>query len=330
MTDKTSEVNKDSNTQIESLAADYLESLKQEVDEEGVEELEEQISDREERRDCLADEHGENHHLVQKASEAIRDLEGEREEIQNTTRAIDDRRKELLEAVDDDPGFEFNKQWLKPEVIRAVTHALYGIEDTEFTVQNHIIESVSDVSDVNDFDQIEMEHIIVSLARDKIDVNKTVQNRWDRLSDSVALPALKVLDENGPMAPKDVASELDDDSTTIKNRLKNFIHSDQFIPLYRPEKGVYGLSTTGKYLLANYADSPGPTRPESEKSPEEGNSETSDKSDTQSQVAEGKQNNDQATETAKQDDGENEGEESTEDKAEQMFADIGDYGGEGE
>lgn len=319
---------------VNDLADAYLESLQQDIDEERREELGELIAEREERREELKQEHGADHYLVKKAHKAIEQLRSERTEIQDSTAEIEERRQDLLEAIVENPGFEFDEQWLKPQVLRATTHALYGVEDTSFAIQNREIEKQEDVSDLDEFDQLEMAHIIVSLARDRLEGNGTVRSRWERLSESVAFPAIKVLAEHGSMAPREVASELDEDSNRIKDRLKNFFKWDEFIPVYRPETGVYALSTTGEYLVRNYTKIDGTAIDGSDDLAEESDTESTPSVDAEIDESDGTQatignSNETDFSESEGDDSESDQEPDTEsqgtkERAQQMFADIGD------
>jgi hypothetical protein len=325
---------------ISEIARAYLDSLEHEIDKHKLDEIASKISDREERRERLVDEHGEDHYLIEKASETIEGLKQDRQELQDTAKSIEDFREELLQAVVEDPGFEFNEKWLEFEAVKALTHGLYGVQDASLAIQNRQIEQLGDISDLDEFDVIEMEHVIVSLVSDSLEGNETVQSKWDRLSDSVGYPGIKVLAKNGPMAPKDVASKLNEDTTKVKDRLKNFMRWDDFLPLYRPEKGIYGLSTTGKYLISNYAEMPFGDEIDSvgEENQEESQGDSLDSGTDEGSVQRTMGNTTQYDESEEPvasgsgnpeiEDGSSTEELDTVEKAEQMFADVTDSQGE--
>lgn len=232
MTNSDSATDTGGDGEIETVATEYLESLDQAVDDEELDKKEEEIEYAEERRERLKAEHGEDHRLVQRVSTIIENLEEERDGIQNTSEAIEERRRGLLEAVVNDPVFTFDEQWLSPCVIKAVTHSLYGTKDDRFAVHNREIQQPDDLSDVGELERIDMEHVVVSLARDRLDSSETVEEQWERLADSNGFPAFEVLAEHGPMTSTEAADEIGEESGTVNNWFKNPINFwDEFILL---------------------------------------------------------------------------------------------------
>lgn len=242
------------NTDIHQMAQDYLATLDKEIDEERKEELEQSIEDGEERHERLVQEHGESHNLAKKAEEVIAHRQDELKELEEVETQYDTAREEFLQKIADE--FELNEQWLQDEVAEAVTHALYGQHDSSYMLFGEEIQSLEDLEGLDKFEEIDRAEVVLFLAKDALGQTDHVNEQYQRLEGSKAFRPFQLLGEHGSLSSEEVAEKVDEKKGTANNWLKNPInHWDRLIPFYRPEKGHYALSTTGRYLYARYYDS---------------------------------------------------------------------------
>lgn len=240
----------------ESLAQEYLDALDQEVDEERRDELENTLEELRNRRERYVEQHGEDSSIVQRVDEKIEETENELEEFNQSTQQVDEFRDQLLEAAVD--RFEFNSEWLSSTTIEGLTHALYGERDTHLILDQTIIESPSDLANIDDISQLDMEHTLLLLIEDRLGETDIVKSRWERFVDSKYHTPFVVVARNKVATPDDVLPELGDDveRDDAKNWLNRPLYDwEDLLPYYRPDEGEMALSTTGKYLARHYAES---------------------------------------------------------------------------
>ncbi|TKX84291.1 hypothetical protein EXE43_19725 [Halorubrum sp. SS5] len=306
------------------LADQYFESVETEFDESRKAEVRESIEDSEERYERLAEDHGEDHKLVRKAKEVVEARRKKLEELKEAEKRIGTARNEFLSEVADE--FEFTEEWLEERVIEAVSHALYNQRDSSYQVLAEEIRTSEDLSDFDELERLELSAVVTILAKDALGQTEKVREQYERLEDSKSFAAFKVLCEHGSMSSEDAANKLGKSNSDVNNWLKSPINFwDRLIPFYRPEKGMYGLSTTGKYFREHYYEGQidiedGPdSEPDEEVSVEasDGSSDQATLTDTTSTSAE-------ETTTKEEPITDGSDPETTEEKANRMFSNIGD------
>ena len=240
-----------SEDEIIEAAEQYIASIEKEVDEEQKKELREEIKDGKERCERLSQEHGEGHKLVEKAKKILNSRRTELEELEQLEKQVGTARDEFLAVIADD--FELSEQWLKGNVLEAVTHALYGQRDSSYKLFAERITSLDDLTDYDELERIEMASVIALLAKDATGETEKVEEQYQRLIDSKSFAAFEVLCEHRNQTSQEAAEKLGEDSGTVNNWLKSPINFwDRMIPFYRPKKGEYDLSTTGLYFREHY------------------------------------------------------------------------------
>lgn len=239
---------------VGKLAASYVKATKQEPDQERISELEAEIEEHVVKRNEVQDSFGDEHYLINEIEESIQSLRSEREEIQQSAQAVDEHRMELLHAAAEDPGFRLTDRWLNLDVLEALTHALYGEHDDILIVAGEGIREPSNIRDMGKLEQIDLQKEVAALAQDRVSEHRSVREAWEGLEDSSSKTAFQAVAERGAMQPKEVAEYADTSASTVRNWFANLYDWTNFVPIYRPEKGVYRLSTAGKYYAAHYAD----------------------------------------------------------------------------
>lgn len=264
-----------------SLAEEYLDALEQDIHEERQLELEEKLEVLRGRRERYVEQHGSNSGIVQRVDRKIEDVDSDLAEIEESVESVDAVRTQLLQAAKD--GFELSEEWLDTQVLLALTHALYGERDSWLCLDQIRIQTVDDLSGVNDLNRLDMEHTLLLLVEDRLGKTDIVAKRWERLSDSKYYEPFFVVTQRGEADPEDVVEALDDSDVSRKDA-KNWLERpmydwDDLIPYYRAGKGEFGLSTAGKYFAQNYAipteDQMGVDEETSPENPEASDSQTS-------------------------------------------------------
>lgn len=239
----------------ETLAQEYLDALDQEIDEghrHGLETKREELRDRRER---YVDQHGEDSSIVQRVDEKIEEVEYELEEFDTSAQQVEGLRDRLLESAKDE--FEFNSEWLSSTTLEGLTHALYGKREDHLIIDQVRIQEPDVLTDIDDIDQLDMEHTLLLLIEDRLGETNTVNSRWERFSDSKYHIPFLIVARDGVATPDDVLPELEDDADRddAKNWLNRPLYDwEDLIPYYRPDDGEMALSTTGKYLARHYAE----------------------------------------------------------------------------
>jgi hypothetical protein len=242
-----------STNEVVKSAEGYLVSLDNEVDQGRRDELRQEIEEFEERREELVQDHGEGHNLVKKVEEVLDHRQEEIQELEQTEEQVGAARENLLEKTADE--FELSEQWLQSEVVEAINHALYDQRNSNFMLSGEEIQTIEDVAERDELERIDQAEVVILLAKDRLEQSEKVREQYERLATSKAFPAFEVLAENGNLDPAEVAEKLDEKKTTVNNWLKNPINRwDRLIPFYRPKKGEYDLSTTGRYFYKHYYD----------------------------------------------------------------------------
>lgn len=269
-----------STNEVVKSAEGYLVSLDNEVDQSRRDELRQEIKELEERREELVQDHGEGHNLVKKVEEVLDHRQEEIQELEQTEEQVGAARKNLLEKTADE--FELCEQWLQSEVVEAINHALYDQRNSNFMLSGEEIQTIEDIAERDELKRIDQAEVVILLAKDRLEQSEKVREQYERLATSKAFPAFEVLAENGNLDPAEVAEKLDEKKTTVNNWLKNPINRwDRLIPFYRPKKGEYDLSTTGRYFYRHYYDGDVESvEPDSEESM----GEKRDEEDTQAQA----------------------------------------------
>jgi hypothetical protein len=314
------------------LADQYFGSVETEFDESRKAELEESIEDGEERYERLAEDHGEDHKLVKKAKEVVKTRRGKLEDLKQAEERIGTARNEFLSQVAD--NFEFTEEWFEEPVVEAVSHALYGERDSSYQVFAEEFRATEDLSSFDELERLELAAVITILAKDALGQTDTVAEQYERLANSKTFAAFEVLCGQDGLTSQEVANKVDGDSSKVNNWLKNPINFwDRLIPFYRPEKGRYALSTTGKYFREHYYDDEIDAEYEVADVDADGeaSNDTSDDS-TDTQVTLSDTTSVSADEPTIEDEPATDetDPETTEEKADRMFANIGDQGQEEE
>jgi hypothetical protein len=269
-----------STNEVVKSAEGYLVSLDNEVDQGRRDELRQEIEEFEERREELVQDHGEGHNLVKKVEEVLDHRQEEIQELEQTEEQVGAARENLLEKTADE--FELSEQWLQSEVVEAINHALYNQRNSNFMLSGEEIQTIEDIAERDELERIDQAEVVILLAKDRLEQSEKVREQYERLATSKAFPAFEVLAENGNLDPAEVAEKLNEKKTTVNNWLKNPINRwDRLIPFYRPKKGEYDLSTTGRYFYKHYYDGDVESvEPDSEESM----GEKRDEEDTQAQA----------------------------------------------
>lgn len=308
------------------MADQYFGSVETEFDESRKAELKESIQDGEERYERLAEDHGEDHKLVRKAKQVVDTRREKLEGLKEAEERIGTARNEFLSKVAD--KFEFTDEWLEEPVIEAVSHALYNERDSSYQVFAEGIRATDDLSDFDELERLELAAVVTILAKDALGQTDAVAEQYERLEDSKAFAAFEILCEHDSLTSQEVADEAGEDSSKVNNWLKNPINFwDRLIPFYRPEKGRYALSTTGKYFREHYYEGRVDAQEEGSdvKADEEANDETSDdSSDTQATLTDTASVSAEEPTTEEDPTTDDADPETTEEKADRMFANIGD------
>ena len=221
-----------------------------------------------------------------------------------------------------------SEQWLQSEVVEAINHALYNQRNSNFMLSGEEIQTIEDIAERDELERIDQAEVVILLAKDRLEQSEKVREQYERLATSKAFLAFEVLAENGNLDPAGVAEKLDEKKTTVNNWLKNPINRwDRLIPFYRPKKGEYDLSTTGRYFYKHYYDGDVESvEPDSEESM----GEKRDEEDTQAQATlndtaessnQSAEDKTDGIETNRSDLSDVEG---TEEKAEAMFSRVSD------
>lgn len=228
----------------------YFESLEEEVDQSKKNELRREIEDYKERYEELIEEHGENHKLTKKAGDVVETKREELQELEEFEECRQSVREDFLSFTAEE--FDLTHEWLEQEVVEAVNHALYGRRDSSFSLLGEEIVA-EDLDELSEFEKIDRAEVIIYLCKDFLGDSESVADQYQKFIDSTSFEPFGVLAEHGAISPSDVAEILDEDKGDVNNWLKSPINFwDKLIPYYRPKKGVYDLSTTGRYFLEHY------------------------------------------------------------------------------
>jgi hypothetical protein len=313
---------------ISKLAEEYRASLDNEVDQSRKEELQEEIEQGEEKYKRLVEEHGEDHRLAKKAEEVLETRRNDLTELEEREEQLGAAREEFLQEVANE--FELTERWLQTDIIESVTHALVGQQERSYKLFGEEIQSVDDLEGLDEFDRIERAEVVILLAKDSLGESEKVREQWERLETSKSYKAFEVLAENGSLTSEEVAEILNEDKGTVNNWLKNPINLwDRMIPFYRPKKGEYDLSTTGRYFYEHYYEGEGEIA-ETEQEDEQGEADEDSSEPADEQATLGVTATQSTDSTTSENDGEDSGEtdiseiENTEDKADAMFSKVSD------
>jgi len=314
-----------SENDVRKAVEEYLSSLNNDVDESRKNELREDIEDGEERYERLVQEHGEEHKLVKKAKSVLESRREELRELEGIEEQLENIREDLLQKVADE--FELSDQWLQSGAIEAVTHALYGRRDQSYKLFGVEIQSEDDLSDFDDFEQIELAAVVALLGKDALGQTEKVREQYQRLEDSKSFAVFKVLCGNGSMTSQEVAEHLDEDTGTANNWLKSPLNFwDRLIPFYRPKKGEYDLSTTGQYFYKHYFDGEIETT-EADTQDEMEDMSDDESGETQSTLGATSESEDETSGTENSEESDISEIEDTEEKADAMFSKVSDEAG---
>lgn len=240
---------------VVELATAYQEATDEEPDQERLNEIEKQISALEEKRSEVVDNSGEDNFVVKDCNKNIQELEKEREEIQQSAEDVTQCRNELLRAASESPGFKLDDDWLNPDVIRALTKALYGEEDDKLVIVDYVLREPTDAEDLDPLEEIQVKQEVMNLAQDRLSGHPRVEDFWTDFEGSSAYRAFRAIVSEPGIGPSKIADMYDDvtDSTT-RNWTSDLSNQDQLKLVDTPSRGNYCLSTVGKYYAAHYAN----------------------------------------------------------------------------
>jgi len=249
-----SEKNRSVGTAVK-LATAYQEATDEEPDQERLNEIENQISALEEKRSEVVENSGKDNFVVKDCDKTIQKLEKEREEIQQLAEDVTQRRNELLKTASESPGFKLDDDWLSPDVIQALTKALYGEEDDKLLIADCILHESTDAEDLDPLEEIQVKQEVMNLAQDRLSNHPRVENFWTDFQGSSAYRAFRAIASEPGIGPSEIADMYDDvTGSTTRNWTSDLSNQDQLKLVERPSRGNYCLSTVGKYYAAHYAD----------------------------------------------------------------------------
>jgi hypothetical protein len=242
--------------EVPDMATRYLEASDGEPErQEQFDEIADEIKELESTREELAQDIGEEHYLVEDIDADIQELEDERDEIRDSTENIAQLRKNLLRAASEKPGFRLNEYWLNSETSRAITKALYGTENEKLVIGDQELRTPDDAQGLDRMQKIQIKREMVHLARDKLDGDKHVTDRWEEFKNRRGYQAFPVIAHNPGVGPSEIAEAYDDKSpSTVRDWTSDLSNQEELKMVFTPKQGKYHLSTVGRYYAAHYAE----------------------------------------------------------------------------
>lgn len=241
---------------VPEIGASYHDANDEEPDQARLNGIETEISELEAERSDVASNAGEDNFVVEKIDAGIQGLKDERQEIQKSAEDVTKRRSALLRAAAESPGFQFTEHWLNPDVLRALTHALYGTEDEELVIADQVLREPEDAEELDQMQKIRIQREIMNIARDRISADQRVKNRWKEFEGSNAHKAFQDITRKPGVGPSEIAETHDDTSaSTVRNWTSDLSNQEELKTVHTPSQGDYHLSTVGKYYAAHYDES---------------------------------------------------------------------------
>lgn len=239
--------------QVRALAETYLQASDSELDQDRLDEIENEIASLRSQREEVVENAGEDNFLAKEYNSEIEELEDEREEIHESTENVTQCRNKLLRAVGEQPGFQFSEHWLNSKVLRALTEALYGKQEEELILADHLIAEPADAENLSRTEKLQIKREIMNLAQDRLSEYPRVKNRWEEFKDTRAYPAFEAIIKNPGADPSEIAEMQDDaNDSTVRDWTSDLSNKDNLKLVHTPKQGNYYLSTAGKYYSAHY------------------------------------------------------------------------------
>jgi hypothetical protein len=241
--------------EVPDLAATYLDAIKTEPDQERLDEIKSEIDELESKRSEVANNAGEDSFLIEEIGTKIQKLKDEHEEISESAEEVIQRHENLLQAAADHPGFQVSEHWLNPDVLRALTHALYGTKEEEVVVADQVLREPDDAEGLEWMQEFQIKREIMNIARDQISTDERVAERWEEFEGTSAHRAFRAIAREPGLGPSEIAETQDDTSTSaVRNWTSDLANQEELKMVYTSTQRDYHLSTVGKYYATHYAD----------------------------------------------------------------------------
>lgn len=233
------------------LAEQYIEALESRAGRDEYDSAREHLEALKSRLQEFEESYGDSDPATEELAEKVRSAEQEVSRLEQQGRKPEEVKGDLLEAA---RGFMLNGEWLEPQVIEALNHALVGACHLSLRVGDIEVARPKDAEELDDVDRFDIIDVVRTLALDKLGEQKDLEEVWRSIEGTAKEEAFEVVAENGAADPDDVLESLegDLDRSAARNRLKNAVYDSQISPYYR-ENGTYALSTAGLYMAAEYA-----------------------------------------------------------------------------
>jgi len=243
--------------EVPEIAAAYRQASDEELDQERLDEIKAEISALQSERTEVAGNAGEDHFLIEEYDDEIQKLEDEREEIHESAKNVTQRRNDLLKAAGESPGFQLDEHWLNPDVLQVLTKALYDEEDDELVIADHALSEPADAKEMSRSEKLQIKREVMNLAQDRLSGYPRIEKHWEKFENSRAYRGFQAISSDPGVSPSEIADMHDDASNSaVRNWTSDLANREKLKMVHTPKEGNYYLSTVGKYYAAHYAESP--------------------------------------------------------------------------
>jgi len=182
----------------------------------------------------------------------------------------------------------------------------------------------------------------MNLAQDRLSGYPRIEKHWAEFEDSRAYGGFQAISRNPGVGPSEIADTVDNvTGSTVRDWTSDLANQEELKMVHTPKQGNYHLSTVGKYYAAHYAEFPNDDHEDAAESgdqegmeddntePASESADTTDSSEDQGQQDLGnsdKRSGDQSVEPTATDQGatvDSVEAESTEEKKQVMFDNVG-------
>lgn len=182
----------------------------------------------------------------------------ERDKVQKRIDEIEtkgNRREELGTELLTKASKEFAPQenWLKVNVIKALTHALTGQQMDQLIVGEHTLPEAND--ELSKREMVEVAKTVHALARDASRSDERIAELWSKLDTDTQQSILGVLANHGePLSANSISEKLGEDGTDSPGSNIRYLRSETEIDVYRSSESGYTLTLAGSYLWNEYGE----------------------------------------------------------------------------
>ncbi|GAA0676221.1 hypothetical protein ACFQDG_01900 [Natronoarchaeum mannanilyticum] len=238
---------------IKELSEEYLSAVETKVDQEELADAKSHLTELQDRHDRFKQEYGESDPATQELEERVSEAKKRVNDLEKAQQIPEEFEEQILERA---TRFMLTEEWLNPRVIEALNQALIGERDSALLIEETEVSDQDDVSELDELTRFDFIDVVRKLAMDKLGETDDVKEIWDSIADTTKEEPFKIVASLGSATPDEVLERIEDDDVkreTIRGRLKNTASRMEINPYFR-ENGVYGLSTVGRYITEEYAE----------------------------------------------------------------------------